>query len=416
MKLRSPNRITILFGCLFLLPTIVCAQGTLGDYERAQSLRSKFQGLAINVAERANWIEKTNRFWYRKSVKGGHEFVLFDAESLTKKPAFDHEKLAASLSAATAAKYTALDLPFTTLTYVDTEQAIEFVVANNPPAIPAPTDNRWKCTLGTYICTRVNPADRRATVIPLSPQNRPSDQPKASPDGMWEAFVKNFNVYVRPKGSKEDFALSFDGSENNYYALNSINWSPDSRAIAAYRVRPGYHRKIQYIESSPADQLQPKYSTIEYAKPGDTLDIEQPVLFLIAAKQQIDVANTLFSNAYDISNPVWRKDSRAFTFEYNQRGHQVYRIIEVDATTGKARALLSEESKTFFCYSGKKYRYDVQDGKEIVWMSERDGWNHLYLFDPETGKVKHQAACIPVKILTSITTIESILTELDSLP
>src|SRR2546425_5003882 len=126
MKLGSPNRITILFGCLFLLPTIVCAQGTLADYERAANLRKQFEGLAINLPGRANWIEKTNRFWYRKSVKGGHEFVLFDAESLTRKPAFDHEKLAASLSAATAGKYTALDLPFTTLTYVDTEQAIEF--------------------------------------------------------------------------------------------------------------------------------------------------------------------------------------------------------------------------------------------------------------------------------------------------
>lgn len=390
MKLRNAKRITILFGCLSLFSTIVWAQGTPSDYERAQSLRSKFQGLAINVAERANWIEKTNRFWYRKSVKGGNEFVLVDAETLGKKPAFDHEKLAASLSAASGEKYKALELPFTTLTFVENEQAIEFVARNNPQAPPAATDTRWKCSLSMYTCTRVNPADRRGPGGLFSPQNRPPDQPKSSPDGMWEAFVKNFNVYLRSKGSKEDFALSFDGSENNYYALNSITWSPNSGALAAYRVRPGYHRKIQYIESSPTDQLQPKYSTIEYAKPGDTLDIEQPVLFLIAAKQQIEVDHTLFSNAYDISNPVWRKDSHAFTFEYNQRGHQVYRIIEVDATNGRARALLSEESKTFFCYSGKKYRYDVQDGKEIVWMSERDGWNHLYLFDPATGRVKNQ--------------------------
>jgi dipeptidyl aminopeptidase/acylaminoacyl peptidase len=87
---------------------------------------------------------------------------------------------------------------------------------------------------------------------------------------------------------------------------------------------------------------------------------------------------------------IWWKDSRAFTFEYNRRGHQVYRIIEVDAATGKARALVNEESKTFISYSYKKYRYDVQDGKEIIWMSERDGWNHLYLYDGATGTVKNQ--------------------------
>ena len=87
------------------------------------------------------------------------------------------------------------------------------------------------------------------------------------------------------------------------------------------------------------------------------------------------------------------------TFEYNQRGHQVYRLIEADAATGSARAVISEEPKTFFNYrtangnladSGKKFRYDIGDGREVIWMSERDGWNHLYLYDGVTGKVKNQ--------------------------
>jgi hypothetical protein len=50
---------------------------------------------------------------------------------------------------------------------------------------------------------------------------------------------------------------------------------------------------------------------------------------------------------------VWRKDSSAVTFEYNQRGHQLYRVIEIDAATAKARTVIAEEPKTFFCYSGK---------------------------------------------------------------
>ena len=95
---------TILTLSLFLLPVFIFAQGTQADYERANKLRDKFQGLAVNVPERATWVGNTNRFWYRKSVKGGNEFVLVDAETLTKKPAFDHAKLAASLSAAAGEK------------------------------------------------------------------------------------------------------------------------------------------------------------------------------------------------------------------------------------------------------------------------------------------------------------------------
>jgi dipeptidyl aminopeptidase/acylaminoacyl peptidase len=68
----------------------------------------------------------------------------------------------------------------------------------------------------------------------------------------------------------------------------------------------------------------------------------------------------------------------------------VYRVIEIDAATGKTRAVIDETMPTFFEYSAKKYRYDLADGKEIIWMSERDGWNHLYMYDGVTGKVKRQ--------------------------
>ena len=80
-----------------LAPAVLFAQGTAADYERANGLRAKYEGLTINVPGPAGWIDKTHRFWYRKSVKGGSQFVVFDAETLQKRPAFDHPKLAASL-------------------------------------------------------------------------------------------------------------------------------------------------------------------------------------------------------------------------------------------------------------------------------------------------------------------------------
>src|SRR5262245_35336939 len=130
----------VLLSLLLVATLTARAQGTLADYERADGLREKYQGAAINLPEKANWIGKTSRFWYRKYVKGGSEFVLVDAESLAKRPAFDHEKLAASLSAAADEKYTALKLPFNNINFVDDEKAIEFDIA----------DARWKCGLTDY--------------------------------------------------------------------------------------------------------------------------------------------------------------------------------------------------------------------------------------------------------------------------
>ena len=226
-----------------------------------------------------------------------------------------------------------------------------------------------------------------------------SEASRTSPDGEWEAVIENYNVFLRKKGAKEASPLSYDGSEGNYYTLGSLVWSPDSKYLAGFRVRPGYKREVHYIESSPADQVQPKYSSREYAKPGDALDIAQPVLFQVAAGREIQVDNELFPNPFSLSRPVWWKDSRGFTFEYNQRGHQLYRVIEVLAETGAARALITEESQAFVDYrplvpnprdTGKKVRYDLADGKQIIWGSERDGWEHLYLYDGTTGKVQHQ--------------------------
>ncbi len=64
--------------CL-LLPGPTLAQGTIADYQRAAAVREKLQGLAVNMPEKASWIEGTSRFWYRKPVKGGNQFVLVAA-------------------------------------------------------------------------------------------------------------------------------------------------------------------------------------------------------------------------------------------------------------------------------------------------------------------------------------------------
>jgi dipeptidyl aminopeptidase/acylaminoacyl peptidase len=360
-------------------PAPASAQGTAADFERALGLRQKLQGLALDVPDGFRWIEKTHRLVYRRSVRGGFEFVQVDVDSGTKAPAFDHEKLAAALSAASGAKYTAVTLPFATYTSDAADRRIEFSL----DAV------RWACDIAAYTCAKVErPVPERRDNWARGPHGDP-ERPKISPDGKWEALVVNYNVCVRRVGTDTLVSLSFDGSEGNYYS-DSIAWSPDSTRLVTYRVRAGYRRVIQYVESSPSDQLQPKYSSREYAKPGDVLDADQPVLVDLASRKAIAIDMSLFPNAYDLTNLAWRKDSRHFTFEYNQRGHQVYRIIEVDAVTGTPRAVVSEEPTTFFCYSGKKYRFDVEDGREIVWMSERDGWNHLYLVDGATGAVKNQ--------------------------
>jgi hypothetical protein len=402
-------KLLLLFSMLFSAH----AQLTDADYQRANGLREKLQGLAVNMPGPVTWIGQSNRFWYRKTVEGGHAFVVVDAESLKKAPAFDHGAIAASLASASGEKYTGVTLPFSDFQFVEGERAITFVADGS----------EWRCEIAPSSCRKQSgagfgrggrppeedsPAEFENDVEDgmLSPQEGTRGGPggngsqatsKPSPDGKWEALIQNYNIFLRAKGAKETEPLSWDGSEGNHYTFASIEWSPDSKFIAAYRVRPGYKREVHYVESSPADQLQPKHSTRDYSKPGDTLDIAHPMLFDVDSRKQTVVDNALFPNPYSLSRPVWRKDSRAFTFECNERGHQIYRVIEVAAATGDARAVVTEESKTFIDYrpllpnprdTGKKFRFDINDGRQMIWASERDGWEHLYLLDDSSHRLR----------------------------
>jgi dipeptidyl aminopeptidase/acylaminoacyl peptidase len=315
-----------------------------------------------------------------------------DAATGSKQPAFDHTRVAAALNATAHTDYKPETLPFTHVDFTDHRTAIEFRLEYVP----------WRCDLTKYECTKKTDAFHRPYHEDPNAERlerNSLDKAQTSPDKKWEALVENYNVVVRSPDRKQRYVLSTDGSEGNFYELSSIKWSPDSTHLVAYRVQPGYRRMVHYIESSPATQLQPIYSEMEYTKPGDTLDLQQPILFDVAGKREMPVNNGLFPNPFELSAAAWWKDSRGFTFEYNQRGHQVYRVIEVDAKTGTPRTLIDEQSQTFIDYrplipsqtdTGKKYRYDLADGKEIIWMSERDGWAHLYLLDGATGRVKQQ--------------------------
>jgi dipeptidyl aminopeptidase/acylaminoacyl peptidase len=378
------------------------------DYDRATSLRERVADKVYGVAGDPTWIDGTAEFWYRKSVKGGSEFVLVDAAAASRAPAFDHERMAAGLSEAAGESYEATTLPFSTFTYVDDRQAIEFAVGGGRAGGAAST--RWRCALTDYTCRRA-PAENgrgrfggqgrggRQGGAPGQTEEGPQFRP--SPDEKHEAFIQNYNLYVRAAGAPVDeaVALSWDGSEGDAYTFSSIRWSPYSTKIAAYRRRPGYNRQVTYVQSSPSDQLQPKTSSRYYQKPGDVVDFDQPMLFDVVTRSQVVVDTALFPNSYRNGTIEWRENSRAFTFEYNQRGHQVYRVIEVDAATGAARVVIDETTDTFIDYrrvaaglsnSGRTYRYDVADGREIIWLSERDGWSHLYLYDGQTGRVKNQ--------------------------
>jgi dipeptidyl aminopeptidase/acylaminoacyl peptidase len=367
-----------------------------------------------------HWFQNNTRFWYRNDLRGGtREFVVVDAEQGRRGEAFDHQKLAQALSKAAGAEYQAARLPFEDIEFVDDARAIQFKVDSKT----------WKCELSTYTCTRTEPsstsppidkpAEEGAPIAedpvapeslwpdglhpeaePLAPQQRgqragqgqPNRSPR-SPDGKWTAFVKENNVYVRSPDDKET-QLSQDGKPGLGYGI--LQWSPDSHTLAAYRIEPGENKEVYLIESSPRDGGRAKLQTRPYALPGDKFTAYELNLFDVATATHIkpEVERVDFG----VPRPRWKKDGRHFTYEKVDRGHQRFRVVEVEAATGKARTLIDEKTETFIWTAhgpgrgllpGYHVSYlDASD--EILYASERDGWKHLYLIDARTGAIKNQ--------------------------
>jgi hypothetical protein len=221
-------------------------------------------------------------------------------------------------------------------------------------------------------------------------QPEPEERAPRSPDRKWTALVKDHNVYVRGEDGKE-IQLSQDGKEGLAYGM--LSWSPDSKTLAAFRIEPGDRKEVYLIESSPKEGGRARLRTRPYPLPGDKFTSYELNLFDVASQKQTKPE----VDRIDFGRPRlrWNRDGRRFTYEKVDRGHQRFRLIEVDAHSGTARNLIDEKAQTFI-WTAHAENVNVrpvnwlEHTEEIIHASERDGWRHLYLVDAREGVVKHQ--------------------------
>ena len=381
---RRNRIVAILALWLVAAPHVARAQGTPADYERSRNLAARMRDKVFKDRVRPHWLADNKRFWYRNDLAGGaREYIFVDAVKGERRIAFDHARLAAALAKATGTEQKATHLALDALDFATDGSLRRFRAA----------DKSWTCDPKTYALAEDKsppaeepPAKKEADA---PPRRRPGGRGQArSPDGQWTVSIKEGNLHLRPRDTNEEVALSWDCNTDDAYS-ERVFWSPDSKKLVALHTQKAQEHKVYLIESSPRDQLQPKLHTIDYLKPGDRIAITKPHLFDVATRKEVPIKDELFANPWSIEDVRWSSDGRRFTFVYNQRGHQVLRVLAVEADTGAVRAVIDERSKTFIDYNSKFFCHYLDQANEIIWMSERDGWNHLYLYHAQTGTVKN---------------------------
>lgn len=356
------------------------AQGTLEDYNRAYSLRQKFSGYQVYHSDvNPHWVTGTSSFWYLQRTPQGNEYLLVDADRQIRRPLFVRDSLAVQLQQSLGRRVDARNLPLDKGNLEASLDVFRFVCDGY----------NWRYEIAANRLTREGKVPPRGKGRHwMETDDEKGWGPVTSPDGKYEAYIKNDNIFVRDKASGRERQLSQDGTLSNYYS-SYIQWSPDSRKVLSCRIRPVQKRYVYYVESSPRDQLQPKLHQQEYAKPGDELPFKVPCIFHVETGQRCIPETSLFAHQYSLSYLRWDADSKSVTFEYNERGHKTYRVLELSAEDGKVRTLIEEKEEKYVNYP-LIYRNYLQDGKHILWTSERDNYNHLYLYDRTTGRPVRQ--------------------------
>jgi len=213
-----------------------------------------------------------------------------------------------------------------------------------------------------------------------------------SPDGQWTAFERDHNVFIRRAGNEsEEMQLSTDGIEGNSYGR--LSWSPDSKTLVAWRIEPGERKQVYLIRSSPEGDGRAELESRSYTLPGDKFSRFEPNVFDVESRSQIKPEVDRFEHEWLSPRVNWTHNRNGFTYAQDDRGHQRYRVIHIDRKTGAARNVIDEKCDTFIWTThAENLRLDLvnwlEQTDEIIYVSEMDGWRHLYLVDVELAGMR----------------------------
>ena len=226
-----------------------------------------------------------------------------------------------------------------------------------------------------------------------------------SPDKRSIAYIQDGNVFIRPANGTRGDGIAYTTNGDTAKPYGHLAWSPDSKYVVGYHINPVRDSAVYYVLSSVKGTTRGQLRQRPYKQPGDPFTTYEMFLFRPEGHTTTKV-NTPILDFFGAPELHWRhNDSRYFTFERVERGHQRFRIIEVDANSAQTRTVYDEKTNTFI-YESRLFTYYLPETNELLMTSEKDGWQHLYLLDAATGAQKQAVTKGPwvVRTIDSVDT------------
>lgn len=365
------------------------------DYARAARLmKPNAESLVDHAVGKVQWLDDS-RFWYRDHDVNGDRYLRVDATSGEIAPAFDHDKLARALGKASGKTLRANALRIDDIVVESGRDRYEITFK----------DQRYRCDLsGKGACAPALPGKK----ADADGKTTGSEPGTPSPDKTREAFIRDWNLWVRDRATGEETQLTRDGIEDYGYATDNAGWkhtdkailvwSPDSSKIATFRQD---QRKTGDMVLVATTIGTPKVEKWKYPLVGDRdvtmierVIIDVPTKQIVRLKMPPDQHRSTLCD--DIScdggweDVQWAEDGKTLAFASSSRDHKQVWLRIADATNGEVRTVFDETAKTWFDsgITGVSWRY-LPRSREILWYSRRSNWGQLYLYDLDSSKLKH---------------------------
>lgn len=219
---------------------------------------------------------------------------------------------------------------------------------------------------------------------------------KFSPDGKKVAYVSEYNLYVEDIATGKVTALTTGGTrkringtfdwvyEEEFFCRDGFRWSPDSKKIAYWQIDATSTK--DYLMINNTDSIYPSVIPVEYPIAGEPPSpFRIGVADITAAKTKwMSIPTDPVLRSY-VTRMEWAAGSNELIVQHMNRRQNQSDLLICNAATGAVSTIYSEKDAAWidviaswdddYSYGGWDW---LNNGKEFVWPSEKDGWRHLY--------------------------------------
>lgn len=346
--------------------------------ERARSLPELVEGGSITP----HWRTDGSAFWYAEGAPAETVIWTVDPATGEARELFDSDRLRAALAEELGHAPPWDGVPFDTFTFEDDERTVRFELGG---ALAGPT---YKLDLASYEITATPaPTDtERDRTTPRKVRDGfasgvPPVMEAPSPDGRFFLGEAEHDLTLRWSVDARSLRLTDDGSEDRPWSMADARWAPDSlRALVFRHDRRGLARLpvVHWLKTTEEVEFFP------YTKSGGAMEQTEPWVIdvLTRRKVRLDVAEARDAFFYPVG---WRPDGSEILLMVMNRRSNHLRLIAADPATGATRTVVEERSDTFLGALEFQVVWPdtvtlLGDGEQLIWLAERDGWRHAYLY------------------------------------